>query len=74
MPVLPATVYPSMAASVPVPEVTTPSSIWTSWALVAVGITRWVADAAVAVTAPEGLTAPRTRRGATNTPPLATAL
>ena len=63
-----------MAALVPVPEVTTPSSIDTSSALVVGSITRWVDDGGAAVTAPEGLTVARTRRGATNTPPLATEL
>ena len=37
-------------------------------------MTRWVADAAVGVTEPAGLTVPSTSLGAMNTPPLATAL
>ena len=37
-------------------------------------ITRWAADGRTGVMVPEGLTVPRTRRGAMKTPPLATAL
>ena len=55
VPVLPATVYPSMAALVPVPEETTDSSMAVSWALVVGSITRWDSEGAAAVTAPSGV-------------------
>ncbi len=63
-----------MAALVPVPVDTTPSSIWTSSALVAGSMARRVGDAGAATTPPDGVTVALTRRGATNIPPLATAL
>ena len=74
VPVLPATVYPGTAALVPVPSFTTCSSMVVSSESTEGEKTWWVAEGAVLVTAPDGLTVAWTSFGATYVPPLATAL
>ena len=74
VPVLPATVYPGTAALVPVPSLTTCWSMEVSSVSTEGEKTSCVGEGGVLVTVPVGLTVAWTSLGATNTPPLATAL